>query len=1707
MQYHLGSANMEYGVWNGSAVENALEAAAALPDPRLNCDTFPSCMSTLFVISTGESWELPMYNFLTAPAYASWAAPVLVVGWYMAVALVVLSLVVAAILDQLSVEDEVRAAAQQRVFEAAWGAEVARRENMAESATSSPALHPLLLAGALPPTGSGAVPQRGVFHRVHFSFDCAANIIRVSVRSPDMANLASSGSSSMIPSPAASPVVPPSPATSPVVPPSPPPSIHAPPARGGSSSPVPATHEGAAAPAPATPPPPPTLPPLSLHLSAGSSNDAGAPAGTGRQLPVPPPSPLQRRLLRQLPGWLHPCIHSRQHARAAAWWQSDVSCGCLTPRSAARRWLRSVASSWVFAWASTAVTVGASVALAFQTRVAMAASEPWIGATNVAFTILFAAELAVNLAAYGAAGAPRAYLRNGWHQFDALIVAASVLEVCVEAPFAVEWQTGAWYHFFRLGRILRPLRLLQRFTATRQFVHAVASGATDICAGLALVLAVFVIIALFAVNLLTGRLGVCSDASVPTRTACRGVYATAAGDLEVRFWVSDDPQFDTLPRALSALLEASTLTNFLPALWRSIDVPPRGGPLAGRDVGPMHSASPANLLLYLAFIVAVSYILIKIFVGVIVVHVSRARGTAGMTSLQRQWAAMAGQIALSVPAGEESTRRRLHRTAVAAWVRLLRASDEGAAARIAPSAAPVPSLPFGLPRALLHLRLPTALRRRPPPPPPRHATGDVPQVAATVAIDAQIADVLAAARHAAAGSRARGRVASRRRADEDAMHTVYAHYFLDEDDVGMTTALSSGRAAVASMGVRLGVKLEDVLAAFNAPSGWYLAAAQWLRQVALLANFIARAAAGPPPPPPRAPATATRAVATAGAGLEERLTPVAPPSGAAAGVVPTTTGQSPVTCVRTAHHCRRACLLSAHCRYRACSLRCGAVAILCYRAAWAMPAQAAARRVRRCCCCAASACTRGGSCSAVRAFGAAWAGRLRVARALVADLVQPCMASEAVCAARGHHFHAIHSRFERGILVLVFLNVVLLAMTHDPMSAAWQTALAVLNYAFLVAYTVEAALRLVASGPVAYFRNGWNAIDFAVVAASWPVTVVAASPGGLQAARALRLLRASRILRKAPALRLMFSTMMAAFRPVLSVAAVFCLLLFVGALAGVDLYGGVGNLSANGWTAPLPPVALQFNLTADLPPDDPAVVAAAAWAAANTPLAAISRHANFRTVPAAMLTLLRVVVVDNWPDIYHDCWRLSRWAPLYYTLIVLVLLFLAANLFLAVVYDHFENVLQLELGDVSTSDVTRFATSWAAVDVNGTGTIPMSAVFSLLLRYSRAGVWVKASALTPAAATVSDGAAVTGDGIYDEEGVAEEVDDGAGEGGGTPGETPGAAAAATTAASERPSNNGSGGCRAACSRSCSGCAGAAYRGGAALWRLTCSRGQLRHLTRGWAKRDAAGRSPFQAFVAQSVLSQRRWAVLETELAVIGRHTWMQRYMLQHQLEHAFYPCATCSAADAPASCDAPAAPVAGVPRGAAPYTSAAGGGDHRPASPVSAVLNEVEVDTPPSHIRDDAIAAVARVPLSNLPIPYSKLLVTLCQWFLGDAALTVPQRLRRQMRLEPILSHALLSRAQRALRAWLARRRRRASPVAAAAEAKDAADDVAGTGGAAVDASAAGVGPLAADDDGAVGVTEVPSPDGGAPPSPEAGDDAPDLPAGENTSAPHAAWE
>jgi voltage-gated sodium channel len=218
--------------------------------------------------------------------------------------------------------------------------------------------------------------------------------------------------------------------------------------------------------------------------------------------------------------------------------------------------------------------------------------------------------------------------------------------------------------------------------------------------------------------------------------------------------------------------------------------------------------------------------------------------------------------------------------------------------------------------------------------------------------------------------------------------------------------------------------------------------------------------------------------------------------------------------------------------------------------------------------------------------------------------------------------------FNTTILTIIIANAVVLGLqTYDGVVDRWGDQLDFLNALFLAVFVVELVLRIASYGrrPQAFFRSGWNTFDFVVISAAF-------IPGVRESSTLLRLARLGRVVRVVrflPHVRVLIVGVLRSLPPLISMALLTTLILFV--------YGMVGWL-----------------LFADELPED--------WG----------------NIGEAMLTMFVLLTLENFPVYMERGMEVHPWSWVFFVSFILVAAFIVLNVLIGIVLNSMEEAREIE---------------------------------------------------------------------------------------------------------------------------------------------------------------------------------------------------------------------------------------------------------------------------------------------------------------------------------------------------------------------------------------------------------------------------------------------
>ncbi|XP_012587843.1 PREDICTED: voltage-dependent L-type calcium channel subunit alpha-1C isoform X15 [Condylura cristata] len=245
--------------------------------------------------------------------------------------------------------------------------------------------------------------------------------------------------------------------------------------------------------------------------------------------------------------------------------------------------------------------------------------------------------------------------------------------------------------------------------------------------------------------------------------------------------------------------------------------------------------------------------------------------------------------------------------------------------------------------------------------------------------------------------------------------------------------------------------------------------------------------------------------------------------------------------------------------------------------------------------------------------------------------------------------------FEIIILLTIFANCVALAIYipfPEDDSNATNSNLERVEYLFLIIFTVEAFLKVIAYGllfhPNAYLRNGWNLLDFIIVVVGLFSAILeqatkadgANALGGkgagfdVKALRAFRVLRPLRLVSGVPSLQVVLNSIIKAMVPLLHIALLVLFVIIIYAIIGLELFMGKMHKTCYNQEG-----------VADVPAEDePSPCALESGHGRQCPNGTVCKPGwdgpkhgitNFDNFAFAMLTVFQCITMEGWTDVLY----------------------------------------------------------------------------------------------------------------------------------------------------------------------------------------------------------------------------------------------------------------------------------------------------------------------------------------------------------------------------------------------------------------------------------------------------------------------------------------
>ena len=339
-----------------------------------------------------------------------------------------------------------------------------------------------------------------------------------------------------------------------------------------------------------------------------------------------------------------------------------MSLFCLTENNKLRMIAVSICRSAIFNRGILAAVLASSFLLIFS-----APSEAWKdsnmhpprggvlsdsidGILAVVFLVIFTAEFIVKVVAYGFVWMSRstehtrrreqAYITDPWNVLDFVIL------IVMYASFILQHTNGSSsLKSVRIFRVLRVIRVIRRVESLKLISQALLHPQTLIRIGFVMILASFSYLSfgIVAMNMLSGKLGSCTDTLQTRKLTCTGTFSVSSnGHIAPRVWKSPERNFNTIGESIITLIGIASGEDWATPMLSAIDS-------TGVETGPIRDNKPVYAAFFIFYMILMSFFIVNLVIFVITDATRRQSGTAGMVREQVEWSDLMHSIKVTRP--------------------------------------------------------------------------------------------------------------------------------------------------------------------------------------------------------------------------------------------------------------------------------------------------------------------------------------------------------------------------------------------------------------------------------------------------------------------------------------------------------------------------------------------------------------------------------------------------------------------------------------------------------------------------------------------------------------------------------------------------------------------------------------------------------------------------------------------------------------------------------------------------------------------------------------------------------------------------------------------------------------------------------------------------------------------------------------------------
>ncbi|XP_012934773.1 sodium leak channel non-selective protein [Aplysia californica] len=295
-------------------------------------------------------------------------------------------------------------------------------------------------------------------------------------------------------------------------------------------------------------------------------------------------------------------------------------------------------------WVMIIVTILSCISMMAETPTNRIMENRVLQIAEYAFVVCMSIEMGLKVTSNGLLFTPKAVVNDFSGVLDLFIYGVSVVFM-LWMPRQV--QPHSREQILMILRCLRPLRIYSLVPHMRRVVYELVQGFKEIGLVSILLIVLMFVFAICGVHLLGGKLARCNDPEIMIKENCTGIYFAKVQVTKMKIESTGDHPGMWVPRAWTnpRNFNFDNIGNAMLALFEVLSLE---GWLEVRDV--IIARVGAAEAIYIHFFVFIGYMIgLTLFVGVVIANYSENKGTALLTVDQRRWQDLKGRIKLAQP--------------------------------------------------------------------------------------------------------------------------------------------------------------------------------------------------------------------------------------------------------------------------------------------------------------------------------------------------------------------------------------------------------------------------------------------------------------------------------------------------------------------------------------------------------------------------------------------------------------------------------------------------------------------------------------------------------------------------------------------------------------------------------------------------------------------------------------------------------------------------------------------------------------------------------------------------------------------------------------------------------------------------------------------------------------------------------------------------